>query len=75
MYMHDRTDPIFKMFWLCGNLLLELLLGNQLSFFVLEELFNMTKYQNGESLIDLALKCFEGFCGTKHVEGVKSEVV
>lgn len=71
--MHDRSDPVSRMPWLGPALMLDLLLlENQLPFFVLEELFNMTKYPTEKSLISLALDYFEGFCGTKNVEGVKS---
>lgn len=74
--MHDSTDPILKMPWLGSTLMIDLLLlENQLPFFVLEEFFNMTKYQNDESLISLAIAYFDGFCGTKHVEGVKLESI
>lgn len=72
-----RSDPIFKMPWLCGTLGLDLLLlENQLPFFVLEELFNMNKNQHEtSSLINLALNYFEGFCGTYHGEGFRTNSI
>ncbi|KAL3506269.1 hypothetical protein ACH5RR_031651 [Cinchona calisaya] len=52
----NRDDTIFQMDWLSGNIATDLILfENQVPFFILVELFNMTKLPDEEgNLIDLA---------------------
>ncbi|CAL5392016.1 unnamed protein product [Camellia sinensis] len=56
--MRDRNDPLFKIDWILPTLWRDsLLFENQLPFFVLVELFNMTKVLDPhDNIIDLAIR-------------------
>ncbi|XP_028073969.1 UPF0481 protein At3g47200-like [Camellia sinensis] len=62
--MRDRNDPLFKIDWILPSILRDLLLfENQLPFFVLVQLFDMTKVLDPhDNITDLAIQyyCFVG---------------
>ena len=68
--MRDMHDPIFKMDWILHSIWRDLMLfENQLPFFVLVQLFNMTKVLDPrDNIIDLVIRYYysvreQYFCG------------
>ncbi|XP_057470675.1 UPF0481 protein At3g47200-like [Actinidia eriantha] len=68
--MRDMHDPIFKMDWILHSIWRDLMLfENQLPFFVLVQMFNMTKVPDPrDNIIDLVIRYFylvrkQYFCG------------